>query len=141
MTRSDGAGMFAIMATVRKQYYYQPNDNGYDAWDVGHLIELSSDLPVEQILLDSIRELDTVYWFGADGSPSTVRIMVRHMQRINEVDLSYPVILNAEGRIMDGMHRVARCLLEGRSRIAAVRFVVQPEPDHTNVQPADLPYD
>jgi hypothetical protein len=133
--------MFAIMDTVRRQYYFKPTDNGYDAWDVGHLIELSADLPVQQVPLASIRELDTVYWFGADGSPTTVRIMVRHMQRINEVDLSYPVILNAQGHIMDGMHRVARCLLEGRSSVTAVQFVEQPEPDHRNVQPADLPYD
>jgi hypothetical protein len=39
------------------------------------------------------------------------------------------------------MHRVARCLLEGRSSVTAVQFVEQPEPDHRNVQPADLPYD
>jgi hypothetical protein len=132
---------FAIMDAVRRQYYFRPSDHGYDAWDVDHLIELSGDLPVEEVPLSSIRELDTVYWFGADGSPMTVRILVRHMQRINEVNVSYPVILGAEGQVMDGMHRVARCLLEGRSSVAAVQFEEQPEPDHRNVQPADLPYD
>jgi|SoimicmetaTmtHAB_FD_contig_61_781537_length_1458_multi_2_in_0_out_0_4 hypothetical protein len=41
---------------------------------------------------------------------------------------------------MDGMHRVVRALLEGRSTIAAVRFEVQPEPDYRNCDPATLPY-
>lgn len=126
---------------VRKQYYFRPNDNGFDAWDVDHLIELSANLPVEEVPLTAIRELDTVHWFGVDGSPSTVRILVRHMELVNEADLSFPVILGTEGQVMDGMHRVARCLLEGRASVAAVRFVEQPEPDHRNIQPGDLPYD
>lgn len=42
---------------------------------------------------------------------------------------------------MDGMHRVARALLEGRSTITAVRFREDPEPDHRDCWPDDLPYD
>ena len=42
---------------------------------------------------------------------------------------------------MDGMHRVARCLLEGCAVVSAVEFGEQPEPDHKNVQPEDLRYD
>jgi hypothetical protein len=126
---------------VRKQYYFRPSDDGFDAWDVTHLIELSANLPVKEAPLTSIRELDSVYWFGADGSPSTVRILVRHMQLVLDVDLSYPVILGSDGSVMDGMHRVARCLLEGRLTVPAVQFLEQPEPDHTNVRPEDLSYD
>jgi hypothetical protein len=126
---------------VKKQYYFRPSGNGFDAWDVEHLIELSTGLPVKEVPLTSIKELDTVHWFGAGGAPYTVRVLVRHMELVNAVDLSYPVILGAEGQVMDGMHRVARCLLEGRASVAAVQFVEQPEPDHKNVQPEDLPYD
>ncbi|MGO9557692.1 MAG: hypothetical protein ACLPYW_01230 [Acidimicrobiales bacterium] len=126
---------------MRKQYYFRPSDDGFDAWDVDHLIELSADLPVNEVPLTSIRELDTVHWFDADGAPWTVRVIVRHMELVNEVDLSYPVILGTEGQVMDGMHRVARCLLEGRAVVSAVQFVEQPAPDHKNVRPQDLPYD
>jgi hypothetical protein len=41
---------------------------------------------------------------------------------------------------MDGMHRVARALLDGRSTIAAVRFEAPLEPDYRNCRPEDLPY-
>lgn len=52
----------------------------------------------------------------------------------------HPVILGAEGRVMDGMHRIARAILEGRSTIKAVQFVIEPEPDYRNCSPGDLPY-
>jgi hypothetical protein len=126
---------------VRQQYYFRPTADGYDAWDVTHLIELSRDLPVKEVPLSSIHELDAVYWFGGDGAPATVRILVRHMELVNEADLSHPVILGRDGELMDGMHRVARCLLEGRSTVPAVQFLEQPEPDHRNIRPEDLPYD
>lgn len=51
------------------------------------------------------------------------------------------MILGADGRVMDGMHRIARALLEGRTTVPAVRFPVHPEPDHRGVHPDDLPYD
>jgi hypothetical protein len=44
------------------------------------------------------------------------------------------------GRVMDGMHRIARALLEGEPTIRAVRFDVHPEPDLRDCLPGDLPY-
>ncbi len=40
---------------------------------------------------------------------------------------------------MDGMHRVARALLDGHPAIAAKRLDTMPLPDYTDVQPDDLP--
>lgn len=56
---------------------------------------------------------------------------VGHMKRVLEVDLSYPIILDDEGFIMDGRHRVAKALLEGRTTITAVRFDETPDWDFT----------
>ena len=56
---------------------------------------------------------------------------VGHMKRVLEVDLSYPIILDDEGFIMDGRHRVAKALLEGRTTISAVRFDETPDWDFT----------
>jgi hypothetical protein len=126
---------------MHKQYYFTPQAEAFDAWDVGHLIELSEDLPVMEVPLSDIAEIDTVYWFGADGAPATVRILVRHMELMSQADLSYPVIPGADGQVMDGMHRIAKSLLLGRSSVRAVRFSKQPPPDHTNVMPDDLACD
>jgi hypothetical protein len=70
----------------------------------------------------------------------TVRNVVEHARRMLEADLSYPVILGHDGRVMDGMHRIARALLEGQAEISAVRFPSPVEPDYRNVQPDDLLY-
>ena len=129
------------MEVVRKQYYFRPNGEAFDAWDIDRLLELSADLPVKDVPLTSIAEIDSVYWFGADGSSATVRILVRHMELVNAADLSYPVILGADGLVMDGMHRIAKSLLQGRRTVRAVQFEEQPSPDHTSVSPEDLPYD
>jgi hypothetical protein len=44
------------------------------------------------------------------------------------------------GRVMDGLHRIARSMLEGKKEVSAVRFPTPPEPDYRDCQPADLPY-
>ena len=60
--------------------------------------------------------------------------------RVAEADLSYPVILGPGNRVMDGMHRVARALLESRTTIWARRFRELPEPDYRGCRPGALPY-
>jgi diguanylate cyclase (GGDEF)-like protein len=49
---------------------------------------------------------------------------------IQKADLSYPVILSADGRLMDGGHRISKAWLSGLTTINAVRFPVDPEPDY-----------
>ena len=125
---------------VRKQYHFWPGEGGLDAWDVDRLIRLSADFPVREVPVEALHDLDTVYWFEATMELATVRKVVEHFRLIQEVDPSYPIMLGVDGRVMDGMHRVARALLEGRRKIAAVQFEVDPQPDYRNCQRADLPY-
>jgi len=42
---------------------------------------------------------------------------------------------------MDGMHRIAKALVEERTHIQAHRFKTDPPPDHIGVHPRDLDYD
>jgi hypothetical protein len=123
---------------VRKQYYFRPSSRGLLAWDVDRLVQLSKNLPRKQIPLSNIRELDEA-WYGED-EPPTWRAMIEHMTLIDEADLSFPIILSSTGAIMDGRHRVAKAVREGRKEIAAVQFDQDPEPDHVGLGPKDLPY-
>jgi hypothetical protein len=126
---------------MRTQYHFWPGDQGFDAWDVARLIRLTADFPVVEVPLESIAEVDTVYWFhGGDTDLPTVRAVVGHIRMIQAVDPSHPVILGSDGRVMDGMHRIARAMLDGRTTIAAVRFSTDPDPDHRNCRPEELPY-
>lgn len=123
---------------MRKQYYFRPSSRGLLAWDVDRLVQLSSRLPRKRLPLSEIRELDEA-WFGEDERP-TWRAMIEHMRLIEEADLSFPIILSANGAVMDGMHRVARASLQGRHEIEAVQFNEDPEPDHIGLGPDELPY-
>jgi hypothetical protein len=105
---------------------------------VDRLIQLSCHLPRKHVPLTDIRELDAV-WFGDDERP-TWRAMLEHVRLIEEADPSFPIILSATGAVMDGMHRVAKALLEGRHDIEAVQFGEDPEPDHIGRGPTELPY-
>jgi hypothetical protein len=125
---------------VRKQYHFWPGEHGFDAWDVDRLVELSRGLPIRDVDLASIDEIDSVYWFDDQSQRPTVRRVVEHARLIEDVDLSYPVILGVDGRVMDGMHRIAKALLLGRATISAVQFETHLEPDYRNCRPEDLPY-
>ena len=85
---------------------------------------------------DSVREVETVCWFDEGTAAPAVRAVVEHARLMLDADLSFPVILAPT----DGMHRIARAMLEGRKQVSAVRFLTLPEPDYRDCQPADLPY-
>ena len=125
---------------MRKQYHFWPSDKGLMAWDVEKLIDHSKQLPRTAVALNSIRELDEVYWFDDAKERPTCRKVLEHMALINDVDLSYPIILASDGRVMDGMHRVAKAVLQGNEMIEAVRFEKDPEADYVGRRPEDLPY-
>jgi hypothetical protein len=92
------------------------------------------------VTLSAIRELDEAYWAGEEDQKLTCRQIVDHARLMAESDLAFPVILSADGRIMDGMHRVCKALLQGLDQVDAVRFVRDPEPDYVGIHPDDLPY-
>ena len=126
---------------MRKQYHFRPSDRGLLAWDVDRLVTLSAGLPLIEVSLTQIRELDEPFWFSAEGDIPTCRKVVEHARLIREVDLSFPIILSADGGVMDGMHRVCRALMDEQKTIRAVRFANDPEPDYIGVDADDLPYE
>ncbi|MEW8505371.1 MAG: hypothetical protein AB2598_01595 [Candidatus Thiodiazotropha sp.] len=129
------------IAGLRKQYYFSSSSRGLCAWDVERLIKLTKDIEPELIPLNTIKELDENHWFGEEGDTPTCRAITEHAVLIKNTDLSFPIILSTQGRVMDGMHRVCRALMEGKEKIKAVRFAIDPEPDYVGVRSADdLPY-
>ena len=111
------------------------------AWDVDRLVRFTATLPRREVPLESIRELDEPFWFGEGSETATCRAVADHARLMQMADLRYPIILGADGRVMDGMHRVAKAYLEGRETILAVRLEVDPAPDFVGVSEDSLPYD
>jgi len=123
---------------VKKQYHLRASERGLLAWDVRRLAELAKDLPREQIELTAIQELDELFWAGYSNTPTGLSVE-DHAKLIEKADLRFPIILSADGRVMDGMHRVAKATLMGQLTIEAVRFASDPEPDFVGYGPDELP--
>ena len=96
-------------------------------WYTKKLWILSGDLSPFEIEVSSIKELDEDCWFG-EMTP-TLREMARHCKKINNASLKYPIILNVDGSLMDGGHRLCKAILEGHKTIKAVQFTSRPKPD------------
>lgn len=124
---------------MRKQYHFRQVGEDTYIWDVHHLVELSRDFPIDEVLLSDIQELNEAYWFP-DTHPTTQQ-MIEHFQLIQQADLSYPIILSADGKVMDGMHRVAKAKLLDHLAIKAVRFEITPPANFINIDEDDLDYD
>ncbi|MEF3309978.1 GNAT family N-acetyltransferase [Paenibacillus sp. GYB004] len=99
-------------------------------WDVEKLWKRSENLPVVKIRVDSIQELDQDCWFGyGSTSVPTIRNVAKHCKRIVEADMSYPIIVTADGLLVDGGHRLAKALLNGQTEIDAVFLDALPDAD------------
>jgi hypothetical protein len=103
-------------------------------WITEKLWRAAEGLPVIRVPISAIAEFDQDCWFGERHAP-TCKAVAEHARRIQAADLAYPVILSADGRLMDGGHRIAKAWLQGETDIAAVRFEVDPEPERFTASP------
>ena len=94
-------------------------------WRVSRLIVLSHDLEVMEIPLKHLN-IYNLY-------PILDKTMdfVEYVRKVNKADLSCPIILDEEGYVMDGRHRICKALLLNKKTIKAVRFDETPVHDYT----------
>ena len=94
---------------------------GRHSWSVARLFELSRGLPVMEVPLAHLNVYQTY-------EKLTLREMVMHMAAVQAADLSMPIILDEDGELMDGRHRIMKAMLKGEPVIRAVRFDENPSP-------------
>ena len=124
---------------MRQQYHIRQVGEDTHVWDVNRLLRLHANVPTQTVALSQVAEIQQAYWFP-NTHPSTADI-VEHMRLVEAADLAYPILMDAEGKLMDGMHRVAKALLAGHSHIHAQLLPQTPAPDFINVDVDSLPYD
>jgi hypothetical protein len=113
---------------ARKHYYSCHSGNQVLIWEVAGLWEKSKGMPVIEMPLAFFnRYLDQDFWFR--NKPPTLRNFLRHCVKIAEADLSYPIILDEEWRVLDGIHRLVKAHLMDEKIVKVVRFPVTPPPD------------
>lgn len=125
---------------IRPQYHFRRVDGRIHIWNVAVLLDVSKDSPVLDVPLGDIVEIDEPYWYELGDAAPTCRSVLDHARLIEAADLSWPVLLCADGRVMDGMHRIMKAVSEGRAHIAARRLIETPPPDYVDVPADQLPY-
>ena len=95
-------------------------------WDVPDLQAAAVGLPVQETSTARFN-LDVDAWFGEACLPTILNV-VHHMKYIDSADLNDPILLSAEGHVFDGLHRLAKCSLEGVQTIKYQQFATNPEP-------------
>jgi hypothetical protein len=121
----------SIMKHDFKDVYLKEKGEGAGKiWKKETLFEKSKNLIPYEVSVNNFSELNEIVWFGGPNNvkPSTINIAI-HAKRIMLADLKYPIIISAEGRVMDGMHRLCKAWIEKKEKILAVKFDITPEPD------------
>jgi hypothetical protein len=126
---------------MRKQYHFKRIGSDVCIWDVHQLIALSKSFPVIEVDLTDIKELNENFWYQYPEDIPTCKSICDHFILMKETDLRYPIILNADGSVMDGMHRVCKAYIQNKQTIKAVQFSTMPEPHFRNLHPDELAYD
>ena len=119
---NDAAHKVLIRKTspVEKQTF----TDGKQHWFITRLINSAKDLPVQSM---PITALNT---YNLKPNISNMNAFVDHIKRVLKADLSCPIILDEEGYVMDGRHRIAKALLHGKTTIDFVRFEETPYRDY-----------
>ena len=94
---------------------------GRHSWSVARLFELVRELPVMDVPLEHLNMYNTY-------EKLTLREMVMHMKAVLDADPDKPIILDEDGEIMDGRHRLMKAMLHNASTIKVVRFEENPPP-------------
>jgi len=121
----------------RRDTHSNVRDGRRLVWYSESIWRLAADLPTFELPLESVKAwtgapaLDEDCWF-LDHTRPTLREIVKHCRRISGAGTEYPIILNDDGTLMDGGHRLCKALLEGRATIRAVQFREMPPPDEVH---------
>jgi len=100
---------------------YQMCSLRHHHWSVTRLHELARTMPVMTVPL---KHLNLYYTY----EKLTLRQMVMHMRAIEAANLEYPIILDEDGELLDGRHRLMKAMLRNAKTIKVVRFDTNPSP-------------
>jgi len=109
---------------LNKEWEFSDNSSvviGDRRYNIAACCMLSENLPIIEIPMRHMF-LDYEPPFG-----DTLRSFAEHILQVLECDLDLPILLNENGCIIDGRHRLIRSMIEFRTTIKTRRFDVDPE--------------
>ena len=108
-------------AHIPLEGYY--NDGHGNLYNVARLVDMCKDLEPFDAPLQAF-DLSAPIWQNY-----SIFDLAFHVKAVNDADLDYPIILDWNGSIADGRHRIIKALVLGHSTIKCVRMYWKPEAD------------
>lgn len=83
-------------------------------WDVERLWQLARGLEIVEVSVDDLSDFDSDEpWYGYGADAATCRSVANHAKKIQNSDLTFPIVLSSDNHVLDGMHRVAKAWIHG----------------------------
>lgn len=98
-------------------------DREGNRYSVARLIDDAKDLPVFEVPVAALNVGDEI-WRG-----ETILGLAYHVKKCMDADLDCPILLDWEGGIADGRHRLIKAIATGKRTLKAKRIDWKPEPD------------
>lgn len=108
------------------QDYY--SDGSGNLYSVARLIDAANGLPEFDCPLAAL-DLSGEIWSGCN-----MHSLAWHCRRVKDADLNEPILLDWNGVIADGRHRIIKALVEGRRSVKAKRLLWRPDPCRKEVE-------
>lgn len=105
------------------QDYYHDTDGS--EYSIARLIDDTSHLKPFDCPVAALN-LSDVIWDGCN-----MHSLAFHCKKVKEADLSKPIIIDWNGTVADGRHRIIKALVEGKRTIKAVRMTWKQTPCRT----------
>jgi hypothetical protein len=109
--------------------YVESDETNDYYWRAKTLWALDESLPVDEIALDSFDWKNENFQCNSLSKPPLWKDIAEHLRQALMADLQFPIVISAEGNVMDGMHRILKCYALGKVKVKAVRFLTNPKPD------------
>lgn len=96
-----------------------------EKWSAVRLYQYAKEQGYETFELE-LRGID----IGIDvWSIKTMKELIEHIDRINACSLKHPILLDDEGFICDGWHRLVKAITTGKKTITAIKIEEMPPVD------------
>lgn len=120
MAKGNKVPKVALSQAYPLQDYY--SDGEGNEYSVARLLDGADDLPVFDCPLAAL-DLSGEIWQG-----SNMHSLAWHVRKVLSANLDAPILLDWNGRIADGRHRVIKALAQGKRTIKAKRMPWKPDP-------------
>ena len=111
----------SMRAAEPLQDYYRDRDG--NLYSVAKLLDDAKDLPVFDVPLAAL-DLSSKIWDDCN-----MFALAFHVKKCVGADLRYPILLDWNGTVADGRHRIIKAIMDGKRTIKARRMQWKPEPD------------